>query len=174
MKKLLRSTLAVCLLLCMVLGLTACGAKPLKEEDVIGTWQTTHVTYTADARNTAGYQSCDYTKAQYVELLAKIDANTATAKEQDDYYALSGFFDVDTAVRADGKIYDVDGTVEYLLASWEIEDGKFVYTLIMNAGLDTSTAEYKNGKIIVTYTIDRNDPSQGTFVYVLEKLPAVA
>ena len=171
MRKILKSTLAVCLLLCMAFGLAACGNTGLKAEDLVGHYQLVHLTYTASAENTAGYQSCEYTKEQYLVLEAKIDAGEATQKEENDYYAMAGNWDGYMDVREDGTVYDVyETSPELFVGNWEIKDGELVYTQTLNS-IDTYTAEYKDGQIIVTWINNRDsDPWQGTTVYVYEKV----
>lgn len=170
MKKLLKSVLAICLLLCMSVGFAACGELELTKENLVGSYKITHVVYTASEENTAGYASCDYTPEQYNALLAKIDAGTQTAKEQDDYYIVSGYFECVIEVREDGTIYDIwEDSPEFKEGEWKIEDGKLVYTCSYDH-LDTYSAEWDDGKIIITHLNERPDPTQGTIVITLEKV----
>ena len=172
MKKLFRSTLAICLLLCMVLGLTACGKLPMTEENVVGAYQITRVTYTANVANTTGYQSCDYTKKQYEEMAARVEAGTATTKEADnDYYVVGGLFDVVTEFRRDGTIYDLfDNSPDFWLATWKIQNGEFIYTSLPGLDYDQYSAKWKNNKLVLTRTVREHDPEYGVVVYYYEKV----
>ena len=172
MKKLLKSTLAVCLLFCMMFGLTACGNLPLTEENAVGNYQMTHMTYTASEDNTHGYQSCDYSKKQYEELLVRIEAGTATAKETDnDYYVIAGCFDETFDVRLDGTIYSIyEDATDFWGANWKIKDGEFVYESLMGGYDNEYSAKWENNRVVLTQTITGSDPFKGVIVYTYEKV----
>ena len=172
MKKILKSTLVVCLMLCMVLGLTACGNLPLTEENVVGNYEMTHLTYTANENNTHGYQSCDYSKKQYEEMIARKEAGTATTKEaENDYYVIAGCFEETAEIRADGTMYShYKNAEDFWGANWKIVNGEFVYELLYSYG-DEFDAKWENNKIILTRTVTvETDAEYGVTVYTYEKV----
>ena len=172
MKRFFKSTLVACLMLCMMLGLVACGNLPLTEENVVGSYKITRVVYTANENNTAGYQSCDYTKEQYDALIARREAGTATAQDDNDYYVIAGLFDGEMEVRADGTIYEIyDGSPDFWAATWKIEDGKFVYKILQGLDYAEYSAEWENNKLVLTRNVTtEHDPDYGVSVYYYEKV----
>ena len=171
MKRLFKSTLVVCLLLCMVLGLSACGGKPLTEENVVGRYQIVQVVYTPAEENTHGFtRAVNLTRADFEAIVARKDAGTSTAQDDEDYMYYGSYFDCVTEVRADGSIYDYHGdSPEMLNGYWEIRDGKLEYNCEYN-DIDQYTAEWDNGKIKITCTVTRSDQFQGVEYYILERV----
>lgn len=170
MKKLLKSTLVACLMICMLLGFTACGAKPLTEENIVGRYQITQLVYTPSEDNHGLNRAVSMSRADYDALVARREAGTATAQDEEDYTYFSSDFECVMEVRADGTIYDYYGDdPEMLDGYWEIVDGKIEYTCELNT-LDQFTAEWDNGKIIITWTLDRSDTFQGTTVWTYERI----
>ena len=171
MKKILKSTLMVCLLLCMVFGLVACGEKPLTKKNVVGRYQITQVVYTPATENTYGFnREVNMTRADYEALVARREAGTATEQDNQDYIYFGSYFDCVTEVREDGTVYDYFGDdPETLNGHWEIKDKKLEYTNGYNS-IDQYTAEWNNGKIKITCIVDRSDPLQGVTYYILKKI----
>ena len=171
MKKLLKSTLAVCLLLCMMFGLTACGGKPLTKENLVGRYQITSIVYTPAEENTHGInRAVNMTKADYDALVARREAGTATEQDDQDYVYFGYGFENVTEVREDGTIYDYhNDDPEMLNGYWEIKDGKLEYRNGYN-NIDEYIAEWDNGKIKITCTVERSAELQGVTYYILEKI----
>ena len=156
MKKFLKSTLAVFLMIGMMLGLTACGGTPLTKENVVGTYRVTYIVATPKEGDTST-ASAELSRAEFEAIVARKDAGTATTQDNDNYARYAGEFEIEYKVTEDGNIYQVDGIYhpntdereDLLLGTWEIKNGSLVYDCIIDK-IDEFSAEWKNGKIEIT------------------------
>ena len=162
-------------------GLVACSCKKeetseatveLNDTNLVGEYNVTKVVYTPGEENTrtdAHGSAATYTKAQWDALVAKQNNGEAWTQEESDMFDVFEDLFYTYRVKDDHKVYQVFDGTEYEGATWGINNGKLTYVSVY--GTNDTTAEWDNGKIIVTYVMNSNNPAiSGTYVMTLEKV----
>ena len=146
MKKFLRVFALALFVAVAGVALAACGGKTeVKEEDIVGEW------YMESYQDTYGDTTNEY---KFTDFKALHDKGSARTPEEDDEYVdLETYFYMYKAT-ADGKLqwkkYYADESEYDDAGTWAIENGELTTAMTTVSG--EPETEYKNGKIIVTFT----------------------